>query len=45
MIDALQYSFHEHLDLKEFKNGKYDVILIVEDQEGRLYETKGDFIK
>lgn len=45
MIDAVQFTFHEHLDLKEFKNGKYDIILTVEDQEGRLFETKGDFIK
>jgi len=45
MIGALQHTFHEHLDLKDFKNGKYDVIFIVEDQEGRLFETKGDFIK
>lgn len=32
-------------DLKDFRTGKYHVVLIVEDLEGRRFKTTSDFIK
>jgi len=45
MKDQLSYNFHEHVPVDEAPAGEYEVLLTVEDQDGRTAVAHGSFEK
>lgn len=45
MIGKLEYNFHEHIKVADLPKGRYEVVLQVNDQENRTFETRGRFEK
>jgi len=45
MKDQLSYNFHEHVHVDEAPAGEYEVLLTVEDQDGRTAVAKNGFRK
>lgn len=43
--DHVSYNFHEHVNVNEAPKGEYEVVLTVEDQEGRKASTTNSFQK